>query len=90
MARTRNYSIIVSVTVAAWSAGVGLSASPALAAPVPLEPTTECSEMAHPPAVQPGPDSSNPLPRPGQLGELTQQPGPETQMPMECLPIGHG
>lgn len=45
---------------------------------------TECSGMAHPPAAQ------NPLTRPGQLDDLNQPPAPNSDMPMDCIPIGHG
>ena len=90
MARTGRHLVIVTVGIMAWAAGVGLAAPPALTAPVPLEPTTDCSEMAHPPIGQPDSGSDNPLTRAGQLGELTQQPGPTTPMPMDCIPIGHG
>lgn len=90
MARTGRHLVIVTVGITAWAAGVGLAAPLALAAPAPLEPTTDCSEMAHPPIGQPDSGSDNPLTRAGQLGELTQPPGPTTPMPMDCPPIGHG
>lgn len=90
MARTGKHSPIVIIGIAAWAAGVALAAPTALAAPVPSEPTTDCSAMAHPPIGQPDSGSDNPLTRSGQLGELTQPPGPTTPMPMDCPPIGHG
>lgn len=89
-AYTRKCSAMITAGVAAWAVGVGLAAPHARAAPVPLEPTTQCSDMAHPPIWPPDVGSENPLTRPGQLGGLTQAPGPTTPMPMDCLPIGHG
>lgn len=74
--------VVVGVGLAALGLG---SAVPALS-----EPTTDCSAMARPPAGQADVGSANPLTRPGQLGEITQPPGPEGQMPMDCTPIGHG
>lgn len=78
-------------------AAFGLSlviGSASLAAPlVPLaeaEPTTECSLMAHPPVGQTDPASGNPLTRPGQLGDINQPPPANSDMPMDCIPIGHG
>ena len=70
------------------SAAIGVSVLIGGAAPAQSEPTTDCSAMAHPPAVQA--DPTNPLTRPGQLGELTQAPAPNSDMPMDCPPIGHG
>lgn len=72
----------------ALSLALGLSISLGGAAPAQSEPTTDCGPMAHPPAVQADPE--NPLTRPGQLGELTQLPAPNADMPMDCPPIGHG
>lgn len=86
--------IIRSITIAAAApvlySVIGLSVVIGGAAPAQSEPTTECSAMAHPPAVQADPGLTNPLTRPGQLGELTQVPAPNSEMPMDCPPIGHG
>lgn len=74
----------------ALSVALGLSVLIGGAAPAQSEPTTDCSPMAHPPAVQAVPGSDNPLTRSGQLGELTQLPAPNADMPMDCPPIGQG
>lgn len=75
-------------------AALGLSLLIACAAPLvslaAAEPTTECSVMAHPPAGRTDPASDNPLTRPGQLGDINQPPPPNSDMPMDCIPIGHG
>lgn len=81
---------IAMVAAAPALAGVfGLSVLIGGTAPARSEPTTDCSAMAHP-SVQADPGSGNPLTRPGQLGELTQVPAPNADMPMDCPPIGHG
>ena len=72
----------------ALSVALGLSVPIGGAAPAQSDPTTDCSPMAHPPAMQTEP--TNPLTRSGQLGELTQLPAPNADMPMDCPPIGHG
>lgn len=84
----RIHLITVAAATPALSAVIGLSVLIGSAAPAQSEPTTNCSPMAHPPAVQADPE--NPLTRPGQLGELTQIPAPNGDMPMDCPPIGHG
>ena len=78
----------VAAAVPALSVAIGLSLLIGGATPAQSEPTTDCSEMAHPPAMQAEP--TNPLTRPGQLSELTQLPAPNSDMPMDCPPISHG
>lgn len=73
----------------ALSGVIGLSVVIGGGAPARSEPTTDCSVMAHP-TVSADPGSNNPLTRPGQLGQLTQVPAPNADMPMDCPPIGHG
>lgn len=77
-------------TMILMTGAAALAAVAAIGSAVPAvsEPTTNCSAMVHPPQTDDG--SGNPLTRPGQLGELNQQPGPDGQMQMDCPPIGHG
>lgn len=85
----RIQSITAAVAVAALAGVIGLSVVIGGGAPARSEPITDCSAMAHP-TVQADPGSGNPLTRPGQLGQLTQVPVPNADMPMDCPPIGHG
>lgn len=86
---TRNTPMRAIATLTA-AAGVGVSALMlGTAAPALAEPTTDCSDMAMPPA-EPDPGAGNPLTRPGQLGGLNQAPQNNGDMPMNCPPIGHG
>ena len=78
------------LTVIAAAPAFGLSLLLGSAPVAAAEPTTECSQMAHPPAGQTDPGSGNPLTRPGQLGGVNQQPAPNGDMPMDCPSIGHG
>ena len=97
MVNTSTHSTDLATAAAAFGLslliGSAFSAVPLAVPLVPLamaEPTTECSVMAHPPAGQTDPASGNPLTRPGQLGDINQPPPPNSDMPMDCIPIGHG
>lgn len=76
------------MTLVAGMAALAAVAAIGTAGPALSEPTTDCSAMAHPPQTDVG--SGNPLTRPGQLGGVNQQPGPDGPMQMDCPPIGHG
>jgi hypothetical protein len=94
MVNTSTHSTTLAAAAAAFVAAFGLPlliGSASLAVPLVVAgPTTECSVMAHPPAGQTDPGSGNPLTRPGQLADLNQPPAPNSDMPMDCIPIGHG
>lgn len=91
MSSKRTHRTTAAVATTALATAVGLF--PALmigSAPAVLaDPDTTCSDMAHPPDVTDS-GSGNPLTRPGQLGGVNQPPPPNSDMPMNCEPIGHG